>query len=134
MYVPKGISALQRHIHESVIEKKRRLFKWNDYEKVLLNLELIKDQLLQCNNVIKFMSLFNSFNMVTLVWGSNRNLNQGLHIQSNFQSYYDLESGREIVAGTTDKAVRDLVNLSKKQAKDNDDLLVFQTLLQKWQD
>jgi len=43
MYVPKGISAMQRHIHESVIEKKRRLFKWNDYEKVLLNLELVKD-------------------------------------------------------------------------------------------
>lgn len=80
------------------------------------------------------MSLFNSFSMVTLVWGSNRNLNQGLHIQNNFESYYDLESGREIVAGKSDKAVRDLVNLSKKQAKDNDDLLVFQTLLQKWQD
>ena len=30
------------------------------------------------------MSLFNSFNMVTLVWGPNRNLNQGLHIQNNF--------------------------------------------------
>ena len=29
----------------------------------------------------------------------------------------------------SEKAVRDLVNLSKKQAKDNDDLLVFQTLL-----
>ena len=80
------------------------------------------------------MSLFNSFSMVTLVWGSNRNLNQGLHIQNNFESYYDLETGRKIVSGKSDKAVRDLVNLSKKQAKDNDDLLVFQTLLQKWQD
>lgn len=38
------------------------------------------------------------------------------------------------MTGTSEKAVRDLVNLSKKQAKDNDDLLVFQTLLQKWQD
>ena len=80
MYVPKGISAMQRHIHESIAEKKRRLFKWNDFEKVMLPIELVKDQLLQCNNVIKFMSLFNSFNMVTLVWGSNKNLNQGLHI------------------------------------------------------
>ena len=75
MYVPKGISAMQRHIHESIAEKKRRLFKWNDLEKVMLPIELVKDQLLQCNNVIKFMSLFNSFNMVTLVWGSNKNLN-----------------------------------------------------------
>jgi len=129
MHVPKGISAMQRHIHESLAEKKRRLFKWNDYEKVMLPLDLVKDQLLQCNNVIKFMSLFNSFSMVTLVWGSNRNLNQGLHIQNNFESFYDLESGREICSGMSEKAVRDLVNLSKKQAKDNDDLLVFQTLL-----
>ena len=36
---------MQRHIHESLTEKKRRLFKWNDYEKVLLPLELVKDQL-----------------------------------------------------------------------------------------
>ena len=43
MYVPKGISAMQRHIHESLAEKKRRLFKWNDYEKVVLPLELVKD-------------------------------------------------------------------------------------------
>ena len=43
MYVPKGISAMQRHIHESVAEKKRRLFKWNDYEKVMLPLDLVKD-------------------------------------------------------------------------------------------
>lgn len=78
------------------------------------------------------MSLFNSFNMVTLVWGSNRNLNLGLHIQNNYEQFYELESGREIAAGVSDKAIRDLVNLSKKQAKDNDDLLVFQTLLQKW--
>lgn len=46
MYEPMGISAMQRHIHESLTEKKRRLFKWNDYEKVLLPLELVKDQLL----------------------------------------------------------------------------------------
>ena len=38
-------------------------------------LNFVKDQLLQCNNVIKFLSLFNEFNRVTLVWGSNKNLN-----------------------------------------------------------
>ena len=94
MYVPKGISAMQRHIHESLEAKKRRLFKWNDYEKVMLSLKLVKDQLLRCNNVIKFISLFNSFSMITLVWGSNRNLNLGLHIQNNFESYYALERNR----------------------------------------
>ncbi len=43
MYVPKGVSAMQRHIHESLADKKRRLFKWNDYEKVILPLDLVKD-------------------------------------------------------------------------------------------
>lgn len=43
MYVPMGISAQQRHIHESIEEKKRRLFKWNDYEKIMLPMESVKD-------------------------------------------------------------------------------------------
>ena len=99
-------------------------------------LDLIKDQLLQCNNVIKFLSILNKndFNKITLVWGSNVNLNQGLHIQKNFENYYMLQKDTEVHGSVSEKAVRDLVNLSKKQAKDNDDLLVFQTLLQKWQD
>ena len=125
MYQPIGYSARQRHIHESVEEKKRRLFRWNGYEKIMMPLNFVKDKLLECNNVIKFLSLFNEFNRVTLVWGSNKNLNQGLHIQNNFESFYDLEGGREIYGSSSEKAVRDLVGLSKKQAKDNEDLLVF---------
>ena len=136
MSTPSGFSAMQAHIHESLEEKKRRLFRWNNYEKIQLPLDLIKDQLLQCNNVIKFLSVLNKndFNKITLVWGSNKNLNQGLHIQKNFENYYKLQKDTEVHGSLSDKAVRDLVNLSKKQAKDNDDLLVFQTLLQKWQD
>ena len=30
--------------------------------------------------------------------------------------------------------MRELLNLSKKQVKDNDDMLLFQALIQKWQD
>ena len=101
------------------------MFRWNDYEKIMMPLNFVKDKLLECNNVIKFLSLFNEFNRVTLVWGSNKNLNQGLHIQNNFESFYDLEGGREIYGSSSEKAVRDLVGLSKKQAKDNEDLLVF---------
>ena len=34
MSVPQGYSALQPHINESLQDKKRRLFKWNNYEKI----------------------------------------------------------------------------------------------------
>jgi hypothetical protein len=74
----------QLHINESVEEKKFRLFKWSYYEKVLLPLELIKEKLLQNTNTIRFLGLFSDFTKVTLVWGDNNSLNQGLHIQDNF--------------------------------------------------
>jgi len=89
--------------------------------------------------VVKFLSLFHDFNKVVLVWGDNSNLSQGLHIQKDFANFYDSgepikNSRKEQAPGSSDKAVRDLVNLSKKQAKDNDDLVLFQALLQKWQE
>ena len=34
MSVPTGYSAMQPHISESLQDKKRRLFKWNNYEKI----------------------------------------------------------------------------------------------------
>ena len=82
MSVPTGYSAMQPHVTESLQDKKRRLFKWNNYEKIQLPLDLIKHQLLRSSNVIKFLSILNKndFNKITVVWGSNENLNQGLHI------------------------------------------------------
>ena len=82
MSVPTGYSAMQPHVSESLQDKKRRLFKWNNYEKIQLPLDLIKHQLLRCSNVIKFLSILNKndFNKITVVWGSNENLNQGIHI------------------------------------------------------
>ena len=42
MNTPRGMSIHQRHVSESLEEKKRRLFKWNDYERVMLNLNSVK--------------------------------------------------------------------------------------------
>ena len=81
---PTGFSAQQRHIHETLDEKKKRLFKWNNYERVMIPLDTIKDGLLRNRNVLKYLSLFSEFNKVTLVCGSNVNVNMGLHIQNNF--------------------------------------------------
>ena len=51
----------QQHINESLEEKKRRLFKWSYYEKVMLPLTFIKEKLLQNTNIIRFFSLFCDF-------------------------------------------------------------------------
>ena len=95
----------------------------------MLPLEFIKEKLLQHTNTIRFLSLFSDFTKVTLVWGDNRNLNQGLHIQQNFQKFYDIDTSvdekNENLGLNPEKTVADLVNLSKKPIKDNDDILMF---------
>lgn len=77
---PSGLSALQQHVHETLDEKKRRLFKWNSYERVMIPLEQIKDCLIRNKVVLKYLSLFSEFNKVTLVMGSNKHMSLGLHI------------------------------------------------------
>jgi len=69
---------------ETLDEKKRRIFKWTSVEEVKLPMDFVKTQLLKYPNVIKFLSSFHDFNRVTLVWGDNTNLSQGLHIHKNF--------------------------------------------------
>jgi hypothetical protein len=124
----------QQHIGESLEQKKRRLFKWSYYEKVMLPLGLIKEKLLQNTNVIRFLSLFCDFTQVTLVWGDNQNLNQGLHIQSNFTDFYNIKCTESPQNLNPDKALHDLLCLSKQHSKSNDDLVYFQALLSKWSD
>ena len=55
-------------------------------------------------------------------------MSAGLHIQKDFANFYkadDQTPSDKSVGQSADKAVRELVNLSKKQSKDNDDLLLF---------
>lgn len=87
--------------------------------------------------VLKYLSLFSEFNKVTLVTGSNKHMSLGLHIQKDFQNFYNMEEaklGDNLSGMNPDVAVRELFFLSKKSLKDNDDLLLFQSLMQKWQD
>jgi alpha-tubulin suppressor-like RCC1 family protein len=94
--------------------------------------------------VIKFLSSFHDFNRVTLVWGCNENLSQGLHIHKNFQNFYaDDEADKSsdnndhlsgALGSQSEGAMRQLVNLSKRQRISGDDMVLFQSLLQHWQD
>lgn len=85
----------------------------------MLPLTFIKEKLLQNTNIIRFFSLFCDFTQVTLVWGDNSNLNQGLHIQSNFTEFYNLDtvdSQSPMYSQQNlnpDRALHDLICLSK---------------------
>lgn len=72
------------------------------------------------------------------MWGDNENLNQGLHIQSNFVNFYSLDKTGSATSNqqnlNPDRALHDLLCLSKQQTKSNDDLVYFQALLSKWSD
>ena len=129
---------------ETLAEKKRRIFKWTLVEEVKLPMDFVKTQLLKYPNVIKFLSSFHDFNRVTLVWGCNENLSQGLHIHKNFQNFYaDDEADKSsdnndhlsgALGSQSEGAMRQLVNLSKRQRISGDDMVLFQSLLQHWQD
>ena len=120
---------------ENVEEKKDRLFKWNNYQKVKFSLEFVKEKLLKNLNFIRFLSLFENFNKVLFVWGSNRTCNLGLYLQENFhQYYYHQDSSMQPQEGEADKVFREFTFLNQKRIKKNDDLLIFQSLLTKWQD
>ena len=36
---PNGMSAQQQHVNETLEEKKRRIFRWNAYERIMIPLE-----------------------------------------------------------------------------------------------
>jgi len=60
--------------HESIEEKKERLFKWNAFQTVKFTQEAIKETLIQNINVLRFLNLLESFDNTLLAWGSNHSL------------------------------------------------------------
>jgi hypothetical protein len=71
---------------------------------------------------------------VTLVWGDNTNLSQGLHIHKNFQDFYETETAEKgestegiggALGSQSEGAMRQLVNLSKKTRISGDDMVLF---------
>ena len=62
----------------------------------MLPLEYIKVKLLENVDTIRVLSLFNNFDKILVVWGDNNSFNQGLHVQSNFHNFYELEAEENI--------------------------------------
>ena len=64
--------------HESLEEKKERLFKWNAFQTIKFPQDMIKDTLIQNINILRFLNLFESFDTTLFAWGSNDSLLLGL--------------------------------------------------------
>jgi hypothetical protein len=59
------------NIDETLVQKKKRLFKWNNFQNIKIPLDDVKKQLLKNTNFIRFISLFENFDQVTMGWGCN---------------------------------------------------------------
>lgn len=123
------------HEEETLAQKKQRLFKWNHFQNVKISLDVVKQQLLKNTNFIRFVSLFENFDQVAMSWGSNKWYQQGIYIQKDFKSYYKNDYNRPLPQeGDADMAYRELAQVNSQSEIGSDQILMFQTLLQKWQE
>lgn len=82
--------------HESMEEKKERVFKWTYYQTVKFTQEAIKETLLQNINVLRFLNLLESFDNSLMVWGSNESLQFGLNLKKDLSKYYQQHASKQI--------------------------------------
>lgn len=98
-------------------------------------IDFVKHQLLKNTNFIRFISFFENFDQVTMAWGCNRWFQQGVYLSKNFNEYYSMEDGRvQPQEGDADVAYRELAQLNSHADGSNDQILMFSTLLSKWQE
>lgn len=128
-----GPLGTQRVHQETLVQKKNRLFKWNQFQNVKLDIDFVKQQLLKNPNFIRFISLFENFDQVTMAWGCNYWFQQGVYLSKNFNEYYRSEETRsQPQEGDADVAYRELAQINSQSEVGNDQILMFQSLLQKW--
>jgi hypothetical protein len=64
-------AASTNHDDETLAQKKQRLFKWNHFQNIKLDIDFVKQQLLKNANFVRFVSFFSNFDSVTMAWGCN---------------------------------------------------------------
>lgn len=70
-------------------EKKERLFKWNNYQRIKLSNAYVKSQLLSIINTLRLISLFETFTKAIYIWGSNEAYQLGLQVRKDFVHFYN---------------------------------------------
>lgn len=111
-----GETSAQPHVQEETLaQKKARLFKWNNFQNVKISLDIVKQQLMKNTNFIRFVSLFENFDQVTMAWGSNQWYQLGIYIQRDFREYYKSELNRpQPQEGDADIAYRELAQINSQ--------------------
>ena len=84
--------------HESMEDKKDRLFRWNQFQTVKFTQDDIKETLLQNINILRFLNMMETFDNTLLVWGSNEAMQFGLHLKRDLSKYYQINSSEAVNA------------------------------------
>lgn len=84
--------------HESMEDKKDRLFRWNHYQTVKFTQDDIKETLMQNINILRFLNLMETFDNTLLVWGSNEAMQFGLQLKRDLSKYYQINSSDAVNA------------------------------------
>ena len=81
-------------------------------------------------NFLRFVSLFENFDQVTMGWGCNHWFQQGVYLQKDFSEYYKSPDQKFLPQeGDADIAYRELAQINSQTEVGNDQILMFQTLL-----
>jgi len=72
---PTGRKAPKRReseeFHESIEEKKEKVFKWANMQQVRMGVDDVKKELLECSVALQFLNLFEGFQHAPYAWGDN---------------------------------------------------------------
>ncbi|CDW72382.1 UNKNOWN [Stylonychia lemnae] len=138
------------HQHETLEEKKDRLFKWNQYQNVKLTQEFIKEQLVENLNILRFVNLFETFNQTIMIWGSNESYQLGLLIKKDFAKFYSKDQDtQESLKKKQDLILQQILDIKARNQQQSqsselqnhtnlpdskESMIEIQVLLQQWQD
>jgi len=77
-------------------------------------LDVVKQQLLKNTNFIRFVSLFENFDQVTMAWGCNQYFQQGVYLQKDFSDFYSTMANGSALPqeGDADVAYRELAQIN----------------------
>ena len=75
---------------------------------------------------MRFISLFENFDQVTMAWGCNFWFQQGAYLSKNFSDYYrNTDTRKQPQEGDADVAFRELVHINSQNDVGNDQILMF---------
>lgn len=111
---------------ETLAQKKQRLFKWNHFQNVKLDIDFVKQQLLKNANFVRFISFFSNFDSVTMAWGCNHWFQQGIYLAKDFSDYYKSgDTRKQPQEGDADVAYRELAHINSQTEQGNEQILMF---------